>query len=247
MRNIGTRPWQILPHLPVPEPEIDEDDVPIQVWTGDDFYVERLHVGYENWNALPPAIQRIGAAVALDMSLDNLDKPYYKNREGSEILLGVTRACQDFKPLVQTFVDWILDNPSKASLPIELSRRLTLNECTRSWRNTALRFRYQINKPFDATQQVTHDLLLSYTLKSVAWLRTATFEGINALGCSTLGEQFDYPNAQWLGTGRYLWQGQTQTDAVDYAYCLTEALQLWWQEVQNVLAFDIPESRRPFV
>ena len=91
--NVGSRPWQILPSLPIPTVDeyLDIEELPIYPIEGID--PEEVRIQETGWDQLPMAIKRIAAAVALDLSINNLLGPFYTT-EGQCVLTQHSEKCR---------------------------------------------------------------------------------------------------------------------------------------------------------
>ncbi len=226
---VGARPWQILYDQPTlrAAPEIRP---PVSSSIIRDEYNDAI-ILFEflpQWKELPKFIQRIGAAVAVDMATVNLIRSPTMLDPRANRNLEVTAG------LIEQLMRLIIDNPEH-----------TLGSLRDRLPNAIDQIRVPDRQPYEAVYTALNFLLND-------WLESAILRAISSFQCyepvgplgpyeRPLGPHDDLED--YLRDYEFTTYSFVDPDlARDVQACMTPWFNIWWQEVLNTLAFRMPEG-----
>lgn len=223
---VGARPWQVL-YPSEPSPEYDPElEVPLLVRPS--LSNTELHVNVDVlplWGNLPRAIQRISAAIALDMALVNM--------EGHSVY---GEAIAPLEELTKAIINRPHEPLWSESFFVEAFDLIPpeFRDPENPYRNI-----------FDAVEQFFDGLLLNSAISSLITFCYSPLGPLDSLSVLS-------PNLGNIETAHlfvvyhdvsFYQEFYQESDADELGRCLTHWINIWWQEVVDTLAFVIPESK----
>ncbi len=236
-RVVGARPWQTLPSEPTPEVD-PELEVPIRIDFAEHEYGVEVHFIFTQlWRDLPPAVHRIAAAVALDMAAGNMvQQAFYLDRSRSRFGIKGTKNVQEFSAQIERLMRTIIDNPHKV-LKWTLIEEGFPSVVERPYAPTFFPgWRYR--QPYAGVYEALYHLIEEGDPESAIVEALATLECYSPEG-PLANTSLDPRRMRY----RYIYDFDDLETAQWVQQCMEPWINIWWQEVLDTLAFQIPEAK----
>lgn len=255
---VGARPWQILKHEP--SPEVDPElEVPIDIELNSDFFGDEYEgedsaiqfTFNELWTALPLPIKRIATMVALDMAAGMmLQETFYLNVKQTKFGQEGTQLIQTIADSTEKLLAQVIERPYKRIY--EHSGATELQRIIYNFRNWKMLYPQSEPRPSWFTvpiTAITHimDIPIGSGDDEFPFAILLGLSGFSCYGerapLGRTGSLAIYFNEYVSDMTHYIYSSMSPEMAIGIRDCMEPWINIWWQEVLDVLAFVIPEYK----